>query len=686
MLLTLLLLFPVKLYSQTLINGFCEYNSTSIDSGFNSITPFIFVKSNHPIQSLVTYSKNKRQIDLYDYTKHKKFDFQNVLSLRGNPSSIKVLNRKTNSFVYSSRKSRTVGIFKIIDNKRIYFISDISFNSYPQNLSISDLNNDGANEILVSGSAFNGLSVLFSDANKIYEKKIAQNSIYSQAVFADINSDSLSDIIGFNLLSDSLDFFYNQGDSTFYKARSISLDGKIGCLISKDLNKDSYPDIIYSEDNTIHILFGDFRNSYTDEATLNTDYSPDKLVVGDFNNDGKSDIAYLDTTQGIISIFFAKDKNDFYSEYPIMENENIKDIDVSRIDDRAVLFGLTKGGEIFSISHMEDYSKSSQMVFTQRPSNLTLFKYNKSTNYCLIDNSVNKLKIILTGANSIPKTVYSLPLIEDKSNVIVTKIFPNTFGFFCYDIGSKMIEFYLVNFVTKSISKRIVYATNEIYDMDALTNKNGIDGIIYSYMGENKFGVAELKNVSNKFQDEKIFELDENVLASKIFLKEKKIVYYWVKYEKYIRLYKKQLYDPYTASELDVVPASKFQKIYNFWTNMVNDSKNRLVSLVLTQKKLMSVFKGGNRFYTRNVVGESKLLANGDYYLMPGLKPNELFIYSKQKKSLFDLIFEENYYRVSLKKIAGKLQLNNFLVDKINSGDGFLIFLHNNSIIRFSKI
>lgn len=688
LLLALFLLLPVKLYSQVPINGFCEYNSSLIDSGFNSVTTFANDNSRHSNLHLFAYSKNKRQIALYHYTKHKRFDLQNFLSLRGNPSSIIPLNKKMNSFVYSSRKSRKVGIFKLTDNKRIYFTSDISFNSYPQNLSVSDLNNDGNNEILVSGSAFNGLSVLFTGSNKIFEKKIAENSIYSKAIFADINNDSLSDIVGYNLLSDSLDLFYNQGDSTFYKARSINLGGKVECLLSMDLNKDSYPDIIYSMENTIHILFGDFRNSYTNEATLNTEFSPDKLAVGDFNDDGKTDIAYLDTAQGIISIFFAKSQSDqsWYKEYTLMGSKNLEDIEVSKVDKKAVLFGLTRGGEIFSITHLENYFKDIKLVFTPQPSDISFFKYSKNTNYCLIDNSSDELKIILTGSNSIPKTIYSLPLAEDKSDVVVSKISPNTFGFFCYNVGGKMIEFYVINFVTKNVSKRIVYALNTIDDLNVLTSKNKIESIIYSYILQNKFGVSELKNIDNKFQDEKVFEIDENVLASKIFLGKKKMVYYWVKYDKYIRLYKKQLYDPYMASELNVTPVNNLQKILTFWPNVVRDSVNNLVSLIITQKKLMSVEKSRNKFYTRNVFGQSNFLTNDDYSLAKSPKPREIFIYSKQKKSLFNLRFEKNYYRVSLRKIIGKLQLHKFFVNKINSGNEFLIFLQNSSIIRFMEI
>jgi FG-GAP-like repeat len=676
-------LLPFKLYSQVPINNFCGYNSSQIDTGFNTILSY--PDENNSQSRLLLYSKNRREIALYDFTKKDKIELQNFLSLRTIPSNIIVLSKKNNTFIYSSRKARKVGVFKIVDNKKIFFTADIGFNSYPENLSVSDINNDGKNEALVSGNAFDGLSILFINNNKIFEKKIVQNSIYPRAIFADINNDSLSDIVGFNLLQNTLDFFYNQGDSTFYKARSIDLNSAINNLYALDINKDSYPDIIFSDDNSIHIIFGDFRNSYSNELTLNTDYTPDKLIFGDFNNDGKTDIAYLNYENGMVSIFFAKGTDDFYKEEIYVEKDNLRDIAVSGVKNEKALFGLAQDREFFSISSIKNFSNNSKVVLTPGPSKIFLFNYNKTINYCLIDTTLRELKIVLSDLNSVPQTIYSLPLVQNEDNVLIHTLSANTFGFFCYNDDERLVEFYTINFQNKAINKRVVYTIDGINDLNVSSSQNKIVSIIYTYKLNNKFGVAELKNDNNKFQEQKIFELEGDLISSKILLGNEKVVYFWVRKGDNIRLNKKQLNDPYKEFSLFTKPVKDYNNILNLWTNISSDKNYNFISLINAKKNSFLIFRKINNFIGVGLDKFQRSILNGKFQLARNLSSNQIFGYSPDNNTFYEL-HADNLRDINFQKVFSDIKISGFAVSELNTASEFLIYLQEGSVINFKKI
>jgi hypothetical protein len=597
-----------------------------------------------------------------------------------------VLNKSKNTFVYSSRKARKVGVFKIVDNKKIFFTTSLAFNSYPENLSVADVNNDGKNEILVSGSAFNGLSILFINNNKISEKKIVQDTIYPKAVFADVNSDSLSDIVAFNLLRNSLDFFYNQGDSTFYKARSINLTDKINNLCAADLNKDSYPDIIYSDPNSIHIIYGDFRNSYSKDVTLNTSYSADKIIFGDFNNDGKTDIAYFNFSAGIISIFYGKGSNDFFDELVFVEKKNLSDIAASKVKNQRALFGLTRSGELFSISSMKDFSINSKMILTPGPCKISLFNHYKTVGYCLIDSSLKQLRIVLSDLNAVPVTIYSLPLIQNETNVLIRNLSPGTTGFFCYSKNQTSIEFYTVNFHSQSVDKRLVYTTAGINDLNVSTNQNKIASIIYTYQLKDKFGVAEFINDNNKFQERKIFELDGELISSKIFHGDEKVVYFWISKGDNIKLYKKQLQDPYKETLVLTKSVKDFKNITNLWTNISSPKKHSLISLVNAGKNSFIVLHDNNKFTSVKLNKSQQFLFSGDFRLSKSLNSDQTFGYSSGDNTFYEFHPGSSPKEIDFQKVLGNIKIDAFIVSKLANESQFLIYLQKSSIINFKKL
>ena len=58
-------------------------------------------------------------------------------------------------------------------------VSQIKFNSYPENISITNNNSEKFQEFLISGNSFDGLSIVSLQNNQLKEKKIIEKPILS---------------------------------------------------------------------------------------------------------------------------------------------------------------------------------------------------------------------------------------------------------------------------------------------------------------------------------------------------------------------------------------------------------------------------------------------------------------------------------------------------------------------------
>ena len=682
-------------YPQIPINGFCKYNSIKTDSGYTSF--FSLNYNSDSYADLFLFNPNdKKCVTLIGdnngtFTKENEYELPFEISRF---QSITEKNGMIKEYAFTSRKTRQVGTLKFNSKGKPEIETKIELKSYPENLSIGDIENDGQKEILVSGSSFEGLSILFEKNKKLIEKKVIGKTVFSSAVLTDLSNDDELDIAAFNVITNSINFFYNIGDNNFNRVRSIPENEKIYSLISSDINLDDYADLIFVKGNSINILYGDYTSSYEESVALPTKNFPDKIVIRDFNKDGKMDIAYINKNKSTLSVFFAKNTFEFYPEIVYLQSEGVTDLIpyYSKFIDGLAL--LNSNGKIITLTRLASISEGPDLALGVAPSSIKYFDLgnNGINDIAFIDKFTNSLTLITRNNAGIPSKNFNYKLHEIHNDILIDNSLPLEKTFYCYSLNKRLIEVLDINFSDGSIKRTDLYSPGNILDLKYKSGNEKIN-IYIVYKKGRKLGAALYENKNFTFYLNDYPDVLSNVLTANISLINQPSIYAWNK-EK----------DSLNLSVIKFGSSSKkFQKIFAMHTDDDKIKNTFLEDFFLNNKDvLLSFFKlGGQKKAIVNSVGFSTIYKNfnvsnlfsysdeNNYFYgearFNGMK--KLFVYNPESSTINKISFINGGRNIIITNIADQIDVGSFFIKNMNSKSFHLVYINNsNNCITIQKL
>lgn len=674
-------LFSQSVFSQIPINGFCKYNCYKADSGF---TNFMLINFNSDFYSdFILYSPSKKEVEVIKGEKKGVLEEKKSFRIPVEISSVlPVQNRRGPDYFFVNRKKLKAGIYELKTSGKPNLKNSISFDSYPDYLSVANVDGKGKNEVLVSGSSFNGLSIIYQDDKELTEKKLVKGTSFSHSVFCDLNNDHFPDIAAYNVLKRRFEFFYNDSKGEFRRVRSISFPEKITSLKSFDINLDYYADLIFTSGKSFYIWYGDFRSSYENTTKIETLYKPDKYILGDFNKDGRIDIAYLNLEHSLVSVLFAKNDFEFYPEVIYLQQKELTDISpyYSRFVDGIAVLSLD--GNIHTITKLTSFAESVDISLGARPGALSFFddENNGITDFCFIDEYDKKIKFILRNSGGVPARFFSCQLYGNHNKIISESLNTGFKNYVCYSSGKKLIEIIKADFDNNKIKRTALYSPGPIKDLKLKKVNDNEYNIYFTYTNNNSLSLGMFS-----YKDFKFSFSDEVIDTGKIYdaglgLEDEPVVYYWQKSEQNALLKEKYLFNSSEAdSEITAIPQVDSLMIYSYVGDLLNMNQNVLISFLISPENdyelvaydnFLSIIKGDENLPDFRINSSNDLFFGETRF--NGLK--RLCVFLPEKNEVDKVEFINKGKDLAITQIATQSSIRNFFIKNMTSKNYHIIY------------
>ncbi|NWF89875.1 MAG: VCBS repeat-containing protein [Ignavibacteriaceae bacterium] len=665
------------------INGFCKLTSYQFVSGYTEFISFNFNNDsysdllffNPSVRNILTAAGQKNE----KFAAYKKFEFPFAIS---NVNPIRGKNNRIINYAFTARKDLAAGICQFSADGKPKATYQIKFNSYPQNISSSNVDAEGLQEILISGPAFEGLSLISLSGKELHESKIQSKSSYSDAIFVDLSNDQYPDIAALNVMNNSLEFFFNNGRGNFKLVRTIELSNKSFDLNAFDMNLDSYQDLIFFEGNKIKIFYGDFASSYSNQVEISTSFTPSELILGDFNKDGAIDISYLASKDNIVSTFFALDENSFYDELVLLRTEKAKSIIPfysKFIDGLAV---LCQDGKVLTITRSISLAADYDLSIGIRPKCVNYFDaYSDGVNdLCLLDEYDNCLKLIVRNSEGVPTDFYSVKLLGEHNKIEPKNFSKQSTSFFCYSLGNKLVEEIVIEFNSGKIYRSEFYSSRAITDLKAFQDEKNK---VFVTSLNNKRLTVEIYEKSDDWILLTDFNISEKAVNSYISSSKELNLYFWNHDDDSLKLFCKTFHPKeFKANLLSGISMKDVKSVFTIADDFMNTEKESVISFVESNEKAYILVSNERTISTFNLKTLNKKLQilNQNQLFSSEINENtarKIFVNDLSNHSIGFFSILRKGKQVMFSELKSPIRTSSYFIKNLGVSDYHLVFINN---------
>lgn len=376
-------------------------------------------------------------------------------------------------YLFTNRLERLAGLTSFTKYGTLQLLNTIKFDSYPSNINVARMEGGRKRHAVISGHNFNGLSILSENNLVLSERKILTDRIFQSIVIEDFNDDGLNDIVGIDVLKNSLVFFYNYDSLNFIEERLYAVEEKISNLKSVDFNKNRFHDLIFNTQNHIVIFLGDSVYSFKRKFHIKTAYPASDFTVGDFDGNGFNDIAYFNKEAGVVYLHFQQSYGEFSPPLVYLKNKKISGLSAVRDKNSHRLIVSDSGGFIYFLERISEADKAFEIALGVRPGAVNYLKSGQREYIYFIDEETAELKILSGTKRNFGQVLHSFKLMDNHSKITARVTGREMLDFYCYSPGENAFEILTADLRNNTALRKKVYTEGNIIELKFNEQKFG---------------------------------------------------------------------------------------------------------------------------------------------------------------------------------------------------------------------
>jgi len=236
---------------------------------------------NFALSSTVTTGQRPSAVVLADFNQDGKLD---LAVARDSSTTVSVL-LGTGAATFSAPVNFTVG-------------------TNPVALVSADFNNDGKLDLASGNDGSNTISILIGNGSGGFAAATSITNVRpATLVVADFNHDNKADLAAANINNNKVSVVLGDGTGAFSAAAHFDGGSNVHGITAADFNGDTHPDIAVTNMSDcctpafVAVLLGNGAGSFTAPTKFSAPFAPFTIATGDFNGDGKADVATANIAQ-----------------------------------------------------------------------------------------------------------------------------------------------------------------------------------------------------------------------------------------------------------------------------------------------------------------------------------------------------------------------------------------------------
>ena len=683
-------------FSQVNINGFYRFNNYKTFPNYSAFYQIDFNNDSSP-DIIFFNGKNNNVVTLasakdgsFSEPRNKFFFFPiTAMAPFGNN------NRKETLNIFVSRKERLAGLVSFTKSGTLKLLNILRFSTYPTNVISADLNADGRTEAVVFGKTFAGFALIKTDKFNLKDTTIFTNESFSDAAFINLDYDNFTDIAAINVLNNSIDFFYNDGNNNFAEERQIKFDTPISNLQTTDFNNDLFTDLIYLENNSIQILLGDSVSSFNRKIHINSDDEISDYLIGDFNSDKLNDIAYLDKKRNNIKILFGINDSSFTKPILLYKGKNFLSLQKYVNNNENGLLAFSIDGILSKFTNSTALPDSFRLAFAGNPTTLNSRNGSTDNNYQLsfIDQSELAFKYF-SGKNYSLNKLFITHISNNFSKIKFVKNAGKNNSVILFNPYGQLIEILQSN--KMDFPKEQIYTNNPILDALSYYNNSEHYPIVVALTAKNDSAyISFFKEFDSKFVKIKTDSLDTNIVTAKLFKGKNIEVFYWKTISDSLFYFRKDLQSHKIITMYKT--AVKKDSLGNNLTNVKlfeNDwrSASKPISIIreINSFKILTMLKNKIKMVSlakKSLGNRIKSIENIKYMFDSKSRQKSFFVLANDSTAIFKLDFDKNFNLQSLSNYIESEKVYDYFVTKLFDKFNYIVYSSRfDNAIKFLRI